>query len=117
MKRKIDIKFGDKEYTVSADFATVERIEGKFDMMGFLRSIQTYRARTKDIAWVLYCAVNEAGYDDKYKDIGEAVLDDLELATTAAAEIVASAFGAGPEKKVKKNASAEKASTTDDGLE
>lgn len=113
MKRTIDIKLGESEYTVKADFATIERIEERFDMMTFLRSMQSYKTKTRDVAWVLYCAIINAGYELKYADIGQSVLDDFENATTGAAEIVASALGAGPEKKSKKKSQA----ATPDGLE
>ena len=102
MKRKIDISFGGKEYTVKADFATIDRIEQKFDMMSFLRSMQQYKARARDIAWVLYCALIEAGEKVQYNEIGDTVLDDFEACATAATEIVAAALGSGPEKVSKK---------------
>ena len=110
MRRKISISFDGKTYYVTPNFAVVERIEQRFDFMSFLRSIQTYKAKTKDIAWVLYSAITESGYDEKYSDIGECVLSDLEGASGAAAEIVVEALGAGPEKRSKKK-SAETSST------
>jgi hypothetical protein len=102
MKRKFDIAFSGETYEVSSNFAVVERIEQRFDMMSFLRSIQSYRAKTKDIAWVIYCALVEAGYDDAYSNIGEKVLSDIEGSTAAAADIISAALGAGPEKMPKK---------------
>lgn len=110
--RKLDITFSGNEYTVSPEFKVIERIEQKFDLMSFLRSIQMARAKTRDIAWVLYCALNEAGYKDAYSDIGQAVLDDLESTTVAAAELVSVALGAGPESQPKKKSTEKKPDAT-----
>lgn len=112
MRRVIEITVGGKDYKVKADFATIERIEDRFDLMTFLRAIQAYKTRTKDVAWVLYCALSAAGYDVKYQDIGDVVLNDFEGCATAAAEIAAEAFGAGPEKQSKKKSKGTAAADT-----
>ena len=104
MKRKIDIEFAGKKYTVSPTFAVIEKIEQKFDLMSFLRSVQGYRARVKDVAWILYCAITESGEEVQYPEIGELSLSDFDGATVAATEIVTEAVSAGPEKKSKKKA-------------
>lgn len=107
--RKIEVKFNDTEYTVAPNFAVIERIEQRFDLMSFLRSIQMAKTRTRDVAWVLFCALAESGYKDTYSDIGQLVLDDLETTTVAAAEIVSSALGAGPEEAEAKKPTGTKA--------
>lgn len=107
--RKIEVKFNDTEYTVAPSFAVIERIEQRFDLMSFLRSIQMAKTRTRDVAWVLFCALAEAGYKESYADIGQMVLDDLETTTVAAAELVSSALGAGPEEAPAKKPKSTKA--------
>jgi hypothetical protein len=102
MKRRFEITFGGRSYQVAADFGTVERIEQRFDMMAFLRSVHTYHARYRDIAWVIYCAIVEAGYKETYKEIGELVMEDVEAAAGAATDIIGAALGGGPEKPSKK---------------
>ncbi|MFA5703785.1 MAG: GTA-gp10 family protein [Advenella sp.] len=102
MKRKLTIEFGGESYEVSPNFDVIERIEQRFDLYSFMRSISTMQSRTRDIAWVIFCALSEAGEDVMYKDIGEIVLQDIGQATNAAAEIVSSAISGGPEKLPKK---------------
>ena len=102
MRRKMEIVLGGKTYEVSADFATIERIEQRFDIMSFLRSVQLYKPKIRDIAWVLYSAVKEAGHELSYNEIGDMVLDDMEGASYYAAQIVSDALGAKPEKVSKK---------------
>ncbi len=106
MRRKIDIEFADKKYTVAPTFAVIEKIEQKFDLMSYLRSVQAYRVRVKDVAWILYCAITESGDDIQYPYIGDLVLSDFDGATVAATDIVTEAISAGPEKKSKKKAGA-----------
>lgn len=102
MKRTIQIEFGGTEYTVRPDFAVIERVEQRFDLYTFMRSVSSMHSKARDVAWVLYCALAEAGEDVTYRDIGDQVLTNIGEATNAAAEIVAGAIDGGPEKTPKK---------------
>lgn len=102
MRRKMEIVLGGKTYEVRADFATVERIEQRFDLMSFLRSVQTYKTKVKDVAWILYCAINEAGNSVPYNEVGTLVIDEMGSASVYATEIVSEALSARPEKISKK---------------
>lgn len=102
MKRKFEITLSGETFEVSSTFAVVERIEQRFDMMSFLRSIQSYRAKMSHIAWVIFCATVEAGYDKTYTDIGELVQNDFQGGVSSASSVVENALNTGPEKMPKK---------------
>jgi hypothetical protein len=104
MRRSVDIAFNGKTYTVKPTFSTIERIEQRFDMLSFLRSVQMYRSKVKDVAWILYVVLSESGESLTYEEVGEVVLDDIAEATAAAGEVIAAAVSAGPEKMPKETA-------------
>ena len=98
MRRRIGVTFNGREYQVSPSFAVIERIEQRFDLYSFMQSVAARSGRTRDIAWVLYCSLAEAGEDIAYADVGEIVLDDIGAAMAAAVDIVSAAISGGPEK-------------------
>ena len=71
--------------------------------MSFLRSVQTYKTKVKDVAWILYCAINEAGNSVPYNEVGTLVIDEMGSASVYATEFVSEALSARPEKISKKN--------------
>lgn len=117
MKRKLTITFGGEEYEVSPVFSVIERIEQRFDLYTFMRSVSTMQSKTRDVAWVIFCALSDAGEDFTYNDVGELVLSDLGNATNMAAEIVAAAIDGGPEKTPKKKSGEKSERAKADGAE
>lgn len=98
------ITVGGKEYTVRPDFATIEKIEQRFDIMTFMSTIMSQRPKLSQIAWVLYSAIVVYGHEVKYEDIGNAVIEDVEGCSVTAAELLSEMVSASPEKTGKKKA-------------
>lgn len=99
MTRTVEITIDGTEYTVACDFAVVERIEQRFDLMSFLREIQAYRTKIKNVAWVLHAGLLSADAKLTYNEVGEWARLNLEEATAAASKIVTAILNAGPEKQ------------------
>lgn len=110
MKRKVTIELGGRSYAVTPDFEVIGHIEDRFDLMSFINSFRMQKMKTKDVAWVLFCALSNIGEDLSYNDVGNIVLDDITQAQLAAIEIVTAAVNSGPEKPSKKKAPTEAAS-------
>lgn len=99
MTREVEITLAGKTHNVSVTFEVVERIEQRVEIMDFLRDVQQYRARRKDIAWVLYAALSPFKYT--YPTVGEMTIDYPEDAVVAATEIIGQIIKPAPEVKKK----------------
>jgi hypothetical protein len=100
--RTVVIEFDGAEYTVPATFGTIERIEERINLFSFMRDASTNKPRIRDIAWVIFCALSQAGEKVSYADIGDKVLADFPTSYAAATLIAAEAVNGGPEKPSKK---------------
>lgn len=96
----IEVNLLGKVVEVKPDFAFVDRVEQRFDLLSFVRSMETGKPRMGDVAWILTCALRCGGVDDvDYIKVGNEVLSNQVDCFRIAGELVRSVLSAGPEKK------------------
>jgi hypothetical protein len=97
---QLTVKFAGESFEVRPAFAVIEKIEQRFTLLDFLRSVNNQKY--SNVAWVLFCTFAGNGIKKTYEECGEYVIANLLDATLAATEIVSAAIGVGPEKESKK---------------
>jgi hypothetical protein len=80
----VDVPFGDKTYQVRTDFALIERIESRINILNSVRKMAIGDIRISDVAWVIYSALD--GKKD-YQEVGNEVRVNLQKYGQVVADI------------------------------
>lgn len=110
MRNTIEITIKGKTYSVVPDFATLEAIENTgVPVLRLLSDMHQNQAKVTDLVKIIHAALqSDDQYQMSYQELGNTLLPEKNGVARGAqfcSDMVASAFGAGPEKPLSDNQS------------
>jgi len=106
IRQPVKISVAGREYKVTPNFAFIDKVEERFDLVSFATRLEAGEFRISDIVHVLHSALVENGHDVDRNRLGDLILEnqDFDKAAQSCADLVGAVFGAGPEKELPENA-------------
>ena len=92
ISKETQFDFDGVVYNCKSNFAFLNRVEQRLNLVLYSRLAESGTSRVSDIAWIIYSAVSLKGYAGSYEAVGDVVMQDFKKHAEIAGTLIAACF-------------------------